>query len=72
MPETVGLEEDGEGKGEIERGTAPRLTPSMQLKREACMLFAATPQLYYRVFSFVHAKRLNEYVGPIPVIPSSC
>ena len=46
MPETVGLEEDGEGKGEIERGTAPRLTPSMQLKREACMLFAATPQLY--------------------------
>ena len=43
MPETVGLEEDGEGKGEIERGTDLRLTPS--LKREACMLFAATPQV---------------------------
>ena len=54
MPETVGLEEDGEGKGEIERGTDLRLTPP--LKREACMLFAATPQvlqLYYSIHSFM-------------------
>ena len=51
MPETVGLEEDGEGKGKLERGTAPRLTPS--LKRETCMLFAATPQLYFSIHSFM-------------------